>query len=526
MTTHDDSEERGAAAYNRTHDEGPVTDKNATYGSGVAAAAAQFGVVPPNDDQNGQDFYAPKKKKKSWLPALAVGGLGALSAYKLMRTPSFSTNPGLRAVQETAAAKGFHRVHDVSPKGDINTGYGALQSLYQHTLPQVNAQGELNAWNKFKLWAHEGNEVIPVASMGPKSQPFIPGHPQGRDVSGVVFDRTGGSGAQKMIRGGTDAEGSMHVQQTLSDLGDAGKGFETDLLNKHVPHAIPKSFTDIHQVVSGARAAPRSRAQMASEMQKKIQAHTKAQGVDHFALKPTHGLDSRGQFPSSHDNWGTLIQEYDKHMTDPANAAAWQKVLKTNDWSQITEHLHEHELYPHYTLDTMLKDPKKVFAQHWMPGAMGEWRVHTVNGAAPPELMLPRNPSDAAKNTVMNAHHEYAGPMRDFVENEVLKKLPEKYRRGMYGMDVMPFRMPDGSMQFKVIELNPHGLSSAESGGGGSGLLEPDILPGAGWKQYRAMTGRHAQPVAAAGALGVGATMGGLTRALTPDDDDEPHPVG
>lgn len=495
--------------------------KNSAYIDGQKAAADMYGVQAPQD----QDGYYSQKKKKSWLPAVAAGGLGAFMAYKHMRTPNFSSNPGLRAVQEQAAAKGFHRVHDVSPKGDITTGYAPLQSLYQHTLPQVNAKGELNALNKFKLWLHEGNEAIPVARMTPQSQPFIPGAPHGVNAPGVVFDRTALPGSEKLIHGGTDAEGPMHVQQLMSDFGDKGKGFETALLNRHVPDAIPKSFTDIPSIVGQPNAAM-SRVDQARAMQKRMMEHLKGQGVEHFAMKPTQGLDSRGQFPSSKDDWGKMIQEFDEHMAVPENAAKLKALREGGDMSALTEHLHENELYSHHALDTALRDPSQVYAQHWMPGAMGEWRVHTVNGAAPTELMMPRNLKDAVKGTLTNANKQHIGPMRDFVENEVLAKLPEDYRRGAYGMDVMPFRMPDGSIKFKVIEMNPHGLSSAQSGGGGSGLLEPDIVPGAGWAHYKAMTGRHAQPVAAAGALATGAVTGGLARALTPEDDDTPHPVG
>ena len=431
----------------------------------------------------------------------------------------------MRAVQEQAAAKGFHRVHDVSPKGDITTDYAPLQSLYQHSLPQVNDKGELNLLNKAKLWFHEGSEAIPVARMKPGEKAFVPGHPGGKHVGeGVVFDRTALPGSEHAIIGGTDAEGPMHVQQAMSNLGDAGKGVEADLLQRYAPGVMPKTFTDLHSIVGGPLQG--TRAEQARMMQQKIRDHLKGQGVDAWAMKPTHGLDSRSEFPSSKQDWGKMIEEYDAHMANPANAAELQKHIQSGNWSELTEHLHDNEIYAHHALSEAMKDPRKAIAQHWMPGAAGEWRVHTVGGGAPSELMMVRNARDLARGAFTGKNDEMKAPMKKFVEEEVLAKLPEEYRRGMHGMDVMPFRMPDGSVQFKVMELNPHGLSSAASGGGGSGLLEPDILPGAGWKHYKAMTGRDAEAPAMMKALGVGAAAGGTARLLTDEEDDKPHPVG
>jgi hypothetical protein len=141
----------------------------------------------------------------------------------------------------------------------------------------------------------------------------------------------------------------------------------------------------------------------------------------------------------------------------------------------------------------------------------------------PPELILPRHRQTALESLTSPVKKD---DLRAFVENDVLAKLPAKYRRGMYGMDVMPFRRPDGSTGFKVIEMNPHERGNLLENGGGSGLLDSEITPFATHNLYRAITGRHTEPVALAGGLATGLGAGGLARALLPSraapkSDDE-----
>ncbi len=487
-----------------------------TYADGVKDAAAQYGIAPADDE--------PKPKHKSWLPTVAAAGLGGFAAYKGLRSPSFSANTALRKVQEQATAKGFHRVVDVSQRGDLS-GHPLLRRMYFHTLPQVNAQGELNALNKAKLWFHEGHSAIPIAMHPQTNKPVIPGSPGGVDVKGLVMDRTSGPAgfrsARNLIRGGRDLEGSATTQNALTHMEDTGKGFETDLLLKHAPGSVPKSFTDLGAIV-GKNQPGITRARRAKMVQTQLAAHAKTQGVDHFALKPTHGIDSGGEFATSRDNWPKLVREWDTHMRDPAMKAGWNRALKGTK-NDVSDYLHEHGLYPHHTVNSLLKDPTSIYAQHWLPGATGkEWRVHTVNGTAPTEMVMPRHVSgsmtDAAMHALGSGGRERE-EIRKFVEQQVLGKLPAKYRKGMYGMDVMPFRKPDGTIEFKVMELNPHSRGSEVSGGGGSGMLDPTYVPGAGWEHYRAMTGQQSQPVAAAGALGASALAGTAARFLTPEDD-------
>lgn len=508
--------------------EAPAMSKTSTYTDGQKLALSQYGVQPPLD-QGDDGFYA-KKKKKSWLPALAAAGLGGLAAYKHLRTPTTVANKTLRPMQQHALEHGFHRAVDVSPRD--TTGMSWLQKMHYATLPQVNPQGELDALNRFKLWAHEGSEAIPVAVHPQTGHAYVPGRPQGIDVKGVVSDRTleQMKNTSPLIRGGIDVEGPEQVQRAVTSMGDQGKAFEANLLQQYLPHATPKTHTDMASIVGGLPNTGGSRADVARRMQQAVAQQAKRMGMGDYALKPTFGLDSRGQFPKAKHDWGKLVKKFDQHVANPKHAPEWQRLLTEGDANNITDYLHEHNLYPGYTIHQMMENPSNVLLQDWMPGAQGEWRVHTIGGAAPSELTMPRKPAgyahDALLGSFQGSSHDRK-QIRKFVEKEVLGKLPEEYRRGAYGMDVMPFRMPDGSVQFKVIEMNPHELAYSKSGGGGSGLLDNEFLPGAGWRHYRAVTGRHTEPAALAGALGTGAITGGIARQLTPEeDDDTPHPVG
>jgi hypothetical protein len=101
---------------------------------------------------------------------------------------------------------------------------------------------------------------------------------------------------------------------------------------------------------------------------------------------------------------------------------------------------------------------------------------------------------------------------------KTMAKLPKKYQRGSFGLDIMPFRQKDGSIGFKIIELNPSSTSGVFQGkhvpGGGSGFTDTSIVPYAGHAQYRQYTGRHNTPVALAGGMGA-ASLAGLGTALT-----------
>ena len=165
---------------------------------------------------------------------------------------------------------------------------------------------------------------------------------------------------------------------------------------------------------------------------------------------------------------------------------------------------------------------------------MAEWRVHSMGGAAPRSLILPRREfksfgdfAEAAKGHLGIGDGPRTKDIQAFVE-DALSKLPEEYRGGNFNFDIMPHRAPDGSIQYKIIEANPSRMvrpdlgNDAHSGGGASGLLSPRTgIPGVGHLHHLAATGRHTIPMAAGGGLLAGLGGLGAGAALNAATSDE-----
>jgi hypothetical protein len=299
----------------------------------------------------------------------------------------------------------------------------------------------------------------------------------------------------------------------MTRLSRGGKRQEAELLKKHVPDAIPETHTDLNHLFQGL---PKDRRTAVTELQSRVLSN---HGHD-VALKPSYGLASGGKFPRAAGDWGAHLEAYDAHMADPANRKAFN-AAKRKGQNAHAQYMKDRGLYEGHTLHTALKNPNDVILQKWVDQPMGEWRVHTMAGSAPSQLMAPRfikGPSDVLHHVpgVPGGH----GQMQHWMENEVLAKLPEKYRKGNFAFDVMPHRKPDGSTGFKILEVNPTERATATGSGASSGFLDPLANPFVGHKHYRAATGRQTPLKAglgaglAAGAAGLGAS------ALTSDDDD------
>lgn len=493
-----------------------------TMGFKKLALAATTPTAPPEEGETGEEGFYASKKKKSWLPAAAVGGLGALAAYKFMRRPSFSSNPAMRKIQERAQ-QGFHRVVDVSPHVDDGLDHGTLGRLWEKTLPQVNAKGELTPWNKAKLWLHEGSQAIPVAQHPITGKTYVPGAPEGAAVKGWVYNRSTGPLAgvrNNPIHGGLDLEGDLRTQRAVSDLALGGKGREADVLTKHAPGAVPTSVTDLRPFVANrGRVTP----QNAKALQRQLDKHMATQGIDNYALKPTHGLSSGGEFPHSADDWGAALQAYNTHMANPENLRAFRAANREGANAAV-DYLRANEVHEGHVVATALKNPSKVFAQQWAEHPLHEYRVHAHRGVVIPGLTSSRMGSPASPRLHMSGGGP--GKAMEFAQHTI-DQLPAHLREGMYGMDVMPIRNPDGTISFKVVEMNPAERGSATSAGGSSGFLSSDAIPGAGWRHFRAITGRHTEPAALLGAAGTGLGAAALARHFTPEQDSEdPHPVG
>jgi hypothetical protein len=488
--------------------------KGTPIGTELTKAAA-----PPDD---GFSEQAPAKGR-SWLPALATAGLVGAGAYKFLRTPRFSSNPMLARIQRKANQKGFHMLIDASRPSGPRTSQGLWDMLNQAAKPRVDAVGQLSPWNKVKLWMRGGGEAIPTYTKKVKGveQKYVAGTPRGTATTqGLVHDRASNSDLQRRLRGGQDIEGTLESQRALTRLSRKGKDTEATFLQRHAPDAIPYTVADIGDAGVPAQYARlgklKNRVSAAQDLQTKLKAHFKEHGYSDFLLKPTQGVASSGRFPRSGQDWGAHVEKYERHLADPTTRRAFL-AAKRQGSNELANYLKANGIHEGHILHDGLRYPGDLLAQAEVKNPLGEFRVHTVGGSAPTELIMPRHRDSALQSLTSPVSKE---ELRAFAEQAVLRKLPAKYRKGMYGMDVMPFRRDDGSIGFRVIEMNPLERASRQAGGANSGLLDSDMTPLASHKLYRAATGRHTEPVALAGGIGAGLAGGSLARALTTDPEE------
>ena len=486
------------------------------FGEGVQDALRDYGVLPKKEP-------SLLRKAAPWLAAAAAGGLG----YKYLRTPSFAKNPALRKIQQEAAQKGFHRVVDVSHPGAFvpNPEEGVLDNLLGRAghwwKPKVNpTTGELPWLDKRKLYLQEGGEAIPVAS-NTKGKMWVPGEGGNAQVKGIVAGRHVEpehveKPMSKVVRGGQDIEGPLETQKALTEVSTLGKGHEADLMQRYAPEAFPESLTNLEPHFRGLQTGtPEQRQRAVFELRKRLQGHFGGR----FALKPVQGLQSGGEFPWSEENWGAHLGRFERHLANPKHLAAYQKAEKEG-LVEMVGYLRDRDLLQGHTLHTALKDPASVMAQRAIPNPMGEWRVHTINGAAPAWTMTPRHSQVGLGDigAYMNLGGVKTREMQQFVE-DALRKFPKKYRQGAWGFDVMPFKKPDGSTGYQILEMNPterqfRNAGGGYSAGGGSGLLDSTTVPGIGHMHYRAATGRHTPLVAAGLAAPLAIAAGSGTERL------------
>lgn len=456
------------------------------FADGVRDALARHGLLPEEE----------KSTLQKALPWMAAAGAG-LGAYKLLRTPSFSSNPALRKIQERASAKGFHRIVDVSP----DPGGSWLR-------PTADAEGRMSPWNKLKLFLSEGTtEAIPTTHIDDVSR--LVGRKGPIHVDGVTHGRHDIYGRSNLVRGGIDIEGPEQTMRAMNRVSSRGKRFEANLLQKYAPGSMPETHTDIRSLFEGL---PADRTQAAAELQRRM---LETHGMD-VLLKPNHGLASGGKFPRASQNWSELLENYDAHMADPVKRKAFRAMRETGG-NELSKYLIENGLYEGSVLHGALRNPKSVVAQRLIDGPLGEYRVHTIAGDAPSQLTIPRFARDAKdKAKAMPAFFSRHKDMRAFVK-DTIRKLPPKYRKGNYAFDVMPHRRPDGTIGYQILEMNPTEQAVEGVAGGGSGFYD---VPYTGHLHYRAATGRHTPLLAGLGAMGAAGAAGLGTRALVDDDDE------
>lgn len=481
----------------------------------------------------------------SWLaPALATAG--GLGAYYYLRRPNLSNVPGLRKLQLQAGKKGFHRVVDMAQASGRAERPGLIGKLESMTRPELNDQGVLDWKNRLLFHMREGTGAIPVGSEEGKQWIALPGYGKNKPgkalkVKGYVQGRHEPSSEgpenapiAKIIRGGGDVEGPRATQRALTELASVkGKGEEADLMTKFSPSAIPETLTKLHDFHAKAigNKAPKTTADRVAAA-RRAQAHfAEHMGDDEFVMKPLKTVQSRGNFPwGKTTDWGKEIQKFDEMMKDPKFR---KRVERDYGQDYLTPFLRDRGALPGYTLHRFLENPSNVFVQRGIKDPQGEWRVHVVRGAAPTNMMIPRDLPPSATDPLSQFKETIKFPrkeMQKFVE-DAMANLPKEYREGTYGMDVMPYRRADGTTGFKIVEMNPtERFTPGITTGGGSGLLAGYYNPLMGQAQHRAVTGRWDVPVAAlggltaAGATGLGAHL--LTRKRDEEDENTPHPVG
>ena len=463
-------------------------------------------------DRSEQDPAAETPAWKRYLPhALAAAGvLGAgAGAYHLLRRGRMSGNPVLDGVRRQAGTHGFHQVVDVSHGSaeplDKNDPLHlkAWHALNEWRQPRVNAEGNLDLVNRLKLRALYGPGAIAAGSTPDGKTYRIDG--AGRPtqeplhVQGVVSNRNidafhgGHLGAH--IQGGSDIEGSDATKKLVSSLGSGGKRVEADLLQRFAPDAIPKTELDLTKLhpkdTQALMQTPQGRRKLVNAMKQRA---GKTFGRE-FMLKPTIGLQSGGEFPNHEGNWGKSLAAYEKHFANPKNL---EKFKSMGDVDQAW-YLKDRGLYEGHTLNAVLKDPKSAIMQEYVPNYNNEYRVHSVAG----QPMQAHSRWFTGEGT-----HVPDKELYDFVRN-VTQRLPQEYQGGHFGFDVGVGMDPKTNKRIlKVIEMNPYEQRGPGNSGGGSGFLDPHVIPGAGRAMYRHATGRMDPLRAGAGALGVAGVAG------------------
>ena len=538
---------------------------------GQQAALAQYGVapegwVPEGEQQDEQPPLLTRHPKPQpqpethtpWWPAALAATAAGIGMYKHMRTPTFAkNNPYLRGVQQRASQHGFHEIVDVTPRSPENAIWkpnpelgrvgNAADWVNHHMKPEVDTAGNLDLWNRAKLWLRYGGDAIPVASrrVGGKDQLWSPGHEGPVNIKGVAFNRhstpeqSETTPFRSLVHGGTDLEGPPSTLKAHTTLDLGGKHKEYLHWNKHDPGFMPETKGDLTSYLppnhERLMQSPEGRLKLIHEMRQNMRKGFGRKGED-FIMKPDLGAQSGGELPWASENWTKHLRDYERHMAKPKNRAAYQAAAKESDIAGV-HYLRENDIFEGHVLNQMLKNPRSaVVAQREIPNYQREheYRVHVINGEVPKSLITPRHVFETGGNIGKNflglptGDVDYAHLQQ--IAQEHVNKLPANERKGIFGLD-LHFDPETGKAH--LIESNPVTAAGRYSGkynpGGMSGFLDSNELPWASHVLHRHATGRHTTPVAL-GAAGLAAGGAGLTaRLLTPsveDDDQAPHPAG
>jgi hypothetical protein len=428
------------------------------------------------------------------LAALAATGAGA-GAYRYLRQRRLSKNPLLRKIQLQSKGK-FTRVlpYTGEERGAIGR---ALDRLFEAGGGKVLYEQDLEALRD---------------QLGKKMR-----------VSGAVLHRRRtGTDYLKGDVNLTSNKAARKIHEALRN----DKWREYELINKVAPGVMGRS-ENIKDILArmGYDKIPIDPAEQA-KMLKALQAELKARYPKGFLLKDTRSAETGGLFPTEKDDFNKLLQRWLKSGYHADKEKALKELASqgidhfTSEYRKALKRKYI-DTYSGRVLEKLLDNPELVMVQEKLPLEQGsllgrlvgkftgnpstkEMRVHVVNGVVVPELVVPR--FDPMMLITGRKHMRQA----EAVANKIIKNLPKEYRRATFAMDITPVRNPrTGKIEYKVIETNPSGVS---------GMFYARNNPIAGFKLYRAFTGRHSRPVAAmggalagtlagAGAYGVARTM-------------------
>lgn len=275
---------------------------------------------------------------------------------------------------------------------------------------------------------------------------------------------------------------------------------EYNLLNKYAPGSQARSLV-IGDVLKRHGISLREQ-HMSQDLRRLQTALEKEFPTGYLAKTKGDGLidvnvNSAGFFPESGQDWVKQWKLW-KKLRKPYMKDLEKAYAEKQDLGDIAYRYRDRPGYRGRVLEEMLHN--NVMLQEKLPLA-GEHRVQVIGGRVIPYLTHPRYPSDTAFGTVKD-FLKGRGSAKWF-QNDVLNKLPAKYRNLSYGADIAPLK----GGGYKVIELNT---------GGASGYLDYDYMPNL---LHKAVTGRFTRPVAGtlaagAGTLGAGAGLGAY--ALSP----------
>jgi hypothetical protein len=421
--------------------------------------------------------------------ALGLGGLGAggVVARRLLQKAAPAT---------TASAK---RLREIASKHGLGFAY----------------EGGKDPSLLTRLWARIRSGGLSPIYVDEAGRPLSK-----KMFKGVSVGLPEGAGAAELQWGGRS-----RVTPALKELGEGGKVKEISK-GLGLSHLFEEG-QGIGALMRKYKIEPLATGATRSQKIQHLRQIQKAMKSEYgkFVVKP-HGLTaSSGAFPTHKRDFGKLFSDY-KNRLEPKMQKFRQYMKehpqKFQEWDPevyVARKFRDDPAYAATALEPMMKDPERTLGQHMMNLVRNpltkkpyEYRVHMIGGEIDPSLAYNRFAPvrEAAGRLPIVGGLFRAGPggssreAAEWAAKNVPKNLAKKYHKGTYGLDVIRVKNPDGSLGYKLVELNP---STVEAGG--SGFLEPGLNPLSSQDIYKHVFGKDAPLTTGLKALGAGGVLGG-----------------